>query len=139
MKPSYKETLDRLAFGDFVGPRDERMVAQAEAALGGEFPPSFREFTRQLGAGSYGSFEVYGLIDNTFGGPGPDAVWVTLSERHNGSVPNDAVIVGDSGDGGWYWERLGAEDGPIFLTSAGGATQQVASSFADYLSDRLQG
>lgn len=38
----------------FVGGRDEMLVAEAERALGVEFPPSYRRFLEELGAGSFG-------------------------------------------------------------------------------------
>lgn len=138
MSPSYQAVLQRLASGYFVGPRDERLLTRAEAALGAELSPSYREFASKLGAGNYGSLEVYGLIDESFCGPVPDAVWITLEERRTGSVPDHAVIVGDSGDGGWYWTPLGNADGPVFLTAVGGATEEVAPSFPAYLSTRLR-
>lgn len=127
-----------LAGGDFVGPREERLLIRAEAALGGTLPPSYREFASALGAGNYGSVEVYGLIEESFGGPVPDAVWVTLEERKIGSIPENAFIVGDSGDGGWYWTSLGNVDGPVLLTAVGGLTEEVAPSFSAYLNTRLQ-
>lgn len=138
MSPSYQEVLQELASGDFMGPRDEGLLTRAEAALGAELPPSYREFACRLGAGNYRSLEVYGLIDESFGGPVPDAVWVTLEERKSGSIPDHAIIVGDSGDGGWYWTSLGNVDGPVFLTAVTGTTEEVAPSFPAYLNARLR-
>ena len=135
--PSYQEVLQTLSRGDFVGPRDDRLLTRAEAALGDALPPSYREFASALGAGNYGSVEVYGLIEESFGGPVPDAVWITLEERRAGSIPQNGIIVGDSGDGGWYWTSLGSADGPVFLTAIGGLTEEVAPSFPAYLNGRL--
>ena len=35
----------------FIGSRDEELVKAAEAALGLAFPPTYRRFVRELGAG----------------------------------------------------------------------------------------
>jgi hypothetical protein len=120
----------------FAGRRPETLLTSAERALGGRLPPTYREFVERLGAGSFGSVEIYGIIAEPFDGPIPDAVWVTLNERRGGLLPRDMIIVGDSGDGGYYCIRQG-EDGPVFLLSANGASEVVASDFGTYLVLRL--
>jgi hypothetical protein len=88
---------------DFAGPRDEELVRAAEEALGVRFPPSYRRFLREYGAGSFGGQEIYGVIDADFESSGvPDAVWNTLGLRHDGDIPPDLVVVYATGDG----ERL---------------------------------
>ena len=50
--------------------------------LGLEFPPSYRRFVLDFGAGSFGASEVYGVIDSNFENSSvPDAVWCTLDVR----------------------------------------------------------
>ena len=120
----------------FAGPRPEPLLASAERALAGRFPPIYRSFLQRLGAGNFGAFEIYGVISEPFDGPVPDAVWVTLDERRRGLLPDDMIIIGDSGDGGYYCIRHG-EDGPVLLLSPGVATENVATDFGAYLVSRL--
>lgn len=91
---------------------------------------------RRIGAGDCDGVEVYGLVDETFGGPVPDAVWITLDEREKGSIPSDLIIVGDSGDGGYYCIQHG-EDGPVHLVAPNGRSEAVAADFGAYLLSRL--
>ena len=120
----------------FVGPRSDTLIAKAEQALGGQLPPAYRRFVERLGAGDCVGLEVYGLVDETFGGPAPDAVWITLDERAKGSISSDLIIVGDSGDGGYYCIQHG-EDGPVHLVAPNGRSEAVAGDFGAYLVFRL--
>ena len=65
----YDQALDLIA--DHLGNADfaaqpEEHVSRAEHALGLSFPPSYRRFLRELGAGGVGSEEIYGLINDDF-------------------------------------------------------------------------
>ncbi len=63
----------------FVGPREEGLITAAETALGITFPPLFRRFISELGAGGIGSEETYGVIsDNFTSGRVPNGIWLTL-------------------------------------------------------------
>lgn len=87
----------------FAGPRGEGLVAAAEAALGLQFPPTYKRFVSELGAGSVGAREFYGVIDDDFVESSvPDGVWLTLSEREQLGLPTTLVIVGEDGLGGYY-------------------------------------
>src|SRR5437764_12396518 len=83
----YEEATELIAehrvLADFVVPRDEALVGAAEEALSVQFPPSYRRFLREFGAGSFGGQEIYGVIDDAdFEHSSiPDAVWNTLSLR----------------------------------------------------------
>ena len=59
--------LEHPAEMDFVAPRDETLVARAEDATGQRFPPTYRRFLRDFGAGAFGSQELYGIVDDDFG------------------------------------------------------------------------
>ena len=78
-------------------------VQDAEARLGGSFPPDFVEFLRTTGwAEAYGS-PLFGLghSDENY-----DVVAVTLAERRDGWVPPDAVVVYNDGAGNLSFFRL---------------------------------
>lgn len=85
---------------DFVGPRDPALVSAAERALGVSFPPTFRRFILDLGSGSVGSREFYGVIDDNFATSAvPNGIWLTLDERKKFGLPHSLVIIGDTGMG----------------------------------------
>jgi antitoxin YobK len=87
----------------FVGPRDPGIVAAAEEALGLSFPPTYRRFLAELGAGAVAGREFYGAIDENFDDSSiPDGIWLTLDERKRFGFPKHLVIVGDTGMGEYY-------------------------------------
>ena len=51
---------------DFAGPRPAELIQAAEEALGVQFPPTYRRFVSEYGAGNIGSTEIYGVIDFDF-------------------------------------------------------------------------
>jgi len=79
------------------------LVVAAETALGVSFPPTYRWFIEELGAGSVGGRELYGAIDENFVDSSiPDGIWLTLDERERFRFPKHLVIVGDTGMGEHY-------------------------------------
>ena len=103
---------------DFVGPRPADLIAKTEKALGHKFPPQFREFVSRLGAGNFGSFEIYGVIDEDFQRSSiPDGVWLNLKERREYGLPDDLLIIAEVGNGDYYCIELrdGAEGRVISL------------------------
>jgi hypothetical protein len=128
---------------DFEGPREERLVARAEAAIGHRFPSSYREFLLALGAGDFDGEEFYGVISDDFVNSGiPDAVWLTLRERVDSSLPNSYLIVGDAVEGGYYVLDLemaaaGAES-PVEIWIPGkGITAIIAADFGAFALARI--
>lgn len=88
---------------DFFGNTPEWLIARAEGALGLKFPPTYREFIRNLGACSLGFAEFYGVIDSDFEHSGvPDAIWLTLDCRSISQTPESFILVSDTGDGAYY-------------------------------------
>lgn len=87
----------------FIGPRNESLIGAAETALGIDFPPTYRRFLKELGCGNFGSFEIYGLIDENFQESMiPNGVWLTLTERKEADLPLSMMIIGATGDGAYY-------------------------------------
>jgi hypothetical protein len=100
----------------FVGERSETLVQAAEKTLGLKFPPSYRRFVLEFGAGNFGAFEVYGVIHSNFESSSvPDAVWCTLDERKSGDLPPDLVVIHHDGFGGYHCIdcKKSPEEGPI--------------------------
>ena len=119
----------------FAGPRNLDLVARAEEALGGSFPPSYRSFILQLGAGSFGAFEVYGVVNEDFQNSAvPDGVWLTLRERANETVSGGTILIGSTGDGGYSALQLGDEGGAVSLIWPGSqAAEIVSDDFGSFL------
>jgi SMI1-KNR4 cell-wall len=70
---------------DFAGPRPRDLIDLAERALDLRFPPTYRRFLSEYGAGSIGGTEIYGVIDGDFENSSvPDAVWHNLTLRQEG-------------------------------------------------------
>jgi len=125
--------------GVFAGPRDAALVASAERALGGNLSPTYREFVTRLGAGNFGAFEVYGVIDQKFEDSSvPNGVWLTLNERGESGLPEKLVIVGSTGNGDYYCVELrGGDESPVTVYQPGSPPdrqhgEQVAQDFGEF-------
>lgn len=130
---------------DFVGERSDELVVAAEQALGVRFPPTYRQFLGSLGAGSFGSFEVYGVISQPFDGPVPDAVWATLEERAAPSnLPPSMIVIGADGMGGSYiLDTANGEDPPVEVWNGGDSQpgdelERIAPTFGEFLLEGVQ-
>jgi len=70
---------------DFAGPRPPELIERAEQAADVRFPPTYRRFLSEYGAGNLGSTEVYGVIDDDFENSSvPDAIWHNLTSPREG-------------------------------------------------------
>jgi hypothetical protein len=131
--------------GFFVGPRDAKLVWAAERAFGGTLPATYREFVTHLGAGNFGGFEVYGVIDGEFEhSTVPNGVWLTLNERRVSGLPNALAIIGSTGYGDYYCVDLAREyESPVLLYRPGlppdlQKREQVAEDFGKFFLDRVR-
>ncbi len=92
-----EEALEAIAESDrarFLGPRDPSLVETAEQALGVTFPPTYRRFVLELGAGCVGWREFYGVTADDFASASvPNGIWLTLDERRECHLPDPLVIV----------------------------------------------
>ena len=129
----------------FVGLRSSTLLEKAEQVLGLTFPQTYRSFLADFGAGNFGSFEVYGVVDADFENSSvPDAIWFTLTERREANLPFNLVVIGDAGTGELYCLELGTQtEGRIILLDPGRITevtkdQIVAEDFGAYFLERVQ-
>ncbi len=126
----------------FAGVRQPALIEEAVAALGVPFPPSYRRFLENLGAGSIRGREIYGVIDSNFRDSTiPDGIWLTLRERRDSRLPEALVIVYSTGDGEYVAidtsKRTSESENPMVLwrpgaTSASDALEQVSSDFGSF-------
>jgi len=121
---------DRDDEADFDGPKPPELIELAERAVGLRFPPTYRRFFSDYGAGNFGSTEIYGVIDEDFEHSSvPDAVWLALTHPRPGLFAFYSV-----GEGTEFCldTTRAASDGemPVVAVHPGGETQEeVASDF----------
>jgi SUKH superfamily protein len=85
---------------EFAGPRAEPLVRKAEVRLGFRFPPTYRRFLLEYGAGNFGSAEIFGVIAENFDRSAvPDGVWYTLKERQAVGLPSNLMVIYNDGMG----------------------------------------
>jgi hypothetical protein len=99
----YEEGLallqEHLAESTFESQAPER-VERAERALGVQFPPTYRRFLHELGAGGIGAFDSYGVVDDDLDDVRPPgAVGYTLMLRREGRIADDIVVIYGLGQG----------------------------------------
>lgn len=115
---------------DFAGERSNALIEAAERAVGLRFPPTYRRFLREYGAGAFGATEIYGVIDSDFENSSiPDAIW------HNLTPPREGLFafygVGDGTEFCLDTTRT-ADDGEmrVVAVNAGGeVVEEVARDF----------
>jgi hypothetical protein len=128
---------------DFVGPRAEGLVTAAERTLDLSFPPTYRRFVAELGAGDIAGQEFYGVITDEFVNSSvPNGVWLTLKARDEWGLPDPMVVVAFDGGVDYYViDTAKAADGqepPIEIwrpgmSAAGDQLEQVASDFGEFV------
>lgn len=131
----------------FVGKRALTTVAKAENALGVIFPPTYRRFLTELGAGDIGGEEFYGITRTEFTDASvPNGVWLTLEERKTG-LPEPLVVVYATGDGTWFAIDTSARDdtgeAPIVAWTPGLSKpdeplEKVSPDFGEFFFTRIR-
>ena len=142
----YREAVSLISAhsdsADFGGQRPAELVERAEAALGVRFPPSYRAFVRELGAGDVAGEEFYGITSDEFVDSSiPNGIWLTLREREDSGLPEHLVIVYEDGEGDYYavdTSKEGSEgENPVVLWIPGASQpdddlEQVADDFGTF-------
>ena len=132
---------------DFVGRRQPHLVASAERTLGLTFPPTYRRFLLELGAGSIGGQEFYGVVNENFEQSAvPDGIWLTLDERAKSGLPPNLLIVSETGDGIRFAldtsQRYVDEESPVVLyfgpAPESPPSEVVARDFGEFFLDRVR-
>lgn len=132
----------------FAGPRPESLIYKAERRLNLLFPPSYRRFLLEYGAGYFGSQDFHGVIGENFDESGsPDAIWETIQLRNQFALPNELVFVRNGGGIGFdYFIHVGVgtnENAPIvtYIAPVNASKQEpmvIASDFSDFLLEAVQ-
>jgi hypothetical protein len=138
---------DHLDEADFEAQPEER-VDRAEQVLGVRFPPSYRRFLLEYGAGGVGSEEIYGIVNDDFDDPRPpQAVGLTQRLRREGQISDDLVVTYNLGQGSYYaldTANAGPDgEAPVVgftpgLNSAGDELDTIAPSFASFFLETVR-
>jgi hypothetical protein len=121
---------DNCDEADFDGPKPPELIELAERAVGLRFPPTYRRYLSEFGAGNIGSTEIYGVIDEDFEHSSvPDAIWLALSQPRPGLFVFYAV-----GEGTEFCLDITrtASDGEmpvVAVDPSGDKLEEVASDF----------
>ncbi|WP_082858507.1 SMI1/KNR4 family protein [Planctomyces sp. SH-PL62] len=94
-----RNEISRIADAEFVGGVPADAITSAEADLQVSFPPSYRAFLREFGAGHVSSEDIFGL-----GGPQhSDVVWLAkeLRSRTTTRFPRHLVPIRNDGFGNY--------------------------------------
>lgn len=132
----------------FMGERPDALVAAAEQALGVDFPPSYRAFVKELGAGGAAAREFYGITsDNFTTATIPNGIWLTLQERQDSGLPDHLIVVFDDGDGSYLAldtsRRDDSGENPVVewipgASGPGDDLDEVAPDFGALFRERVQ-
>jgi len=133
---------------DFVGERSEILVEKAETTLGIRFSKTYRHFVKNYGAGNFGSQEVYGVTHGDFDNASvPNAIWYTLTERKETDLPDNYLVIYDTGMGDVFcldFNKLNEENEPAVVAIYLGVAwseqsfEIIADDFGDFLLEIFQ-
>jgi hypothetical protein len=103
----------------------------------------YREFVKRYGAGNFGAQEIYGVIGEDFENSSvPDAIWVTLSERKEFNLPQNLLVISDTGMGEWYcldFNQCNIEGEPLVIVyDYEQECEVVSNDFGDFLLSRVK-
>lgn len=144
---SLEPHADHLAV---VGPASRANVDKSERLVGLLFPPSYRAFLYQFGAGSILGREIYGVVPDPEASGTPNVVWQTLDARRTFGLPPEYLKLVDLDDSSaialdasasthdaempvvWIWPgELGAD------LLGGELAPDFGSFFARFVNERL--
>jgi hypothetical protein len=124
---------------DLLGPVPDRQIARAERELRVMFPPSFRAFLMQFGAGFLFDYEFLGLAEE----PGHWLDIVQMNRVPRPNVPEHCVMFIYAGGNCAFYLDTSRRDAlgecPVVVFGPGEEGIQVADSFLDFLSKAKDG
>ena len=133
---------------DFVGPRDPDLIARAENALSVAFPPTYKRFLRELGAGYFGAECFYGITsDNFANSSAPNGIWATLQDRQTFGLPIHLIHIHPVGEGTHFFldtDQKNADDEcPVVawipgLTEPGDDLEVIAAEFGEFFRSTVE-
>lgn len=136
------------SLSDFVGKREEELISLAQETLKLKFSHQYYNFLKIYGAGNFGSEEIYGIIDDDFENSSvPDAIWYTLTERIESNLPQNLIIIYDTGGDEVFCldfnklDELGEPSIVVYYLGLNPKQQTyevIANDFGDFLLEKIQ-
>lgn len=130
---------------DFVGGCSDELIKLAEEKLNLKFTGLYLDFLQTFGAGNFGSQEIYGIIHADFENSSvPDAIWYSLTERNKTNLPQNLVVIYDTGSDELIcldFDNRNDHGEPKIVTFAPGfklgnqTYELIADDFGDFLLD----
>jgi SMI1 / KNR4 family. len=144
---SYQEAkkivLKNKDLADFVGGRPSKLIKKAEEKLDLRFTGLYLDFLQTFGAGNFGAQEIYGIINEDFEHSSvPDAIWYTLTERIETNLPNNLLVIYDTGSDELFcldFSKLNEKEEPKVISFVpeielkNQAHEIIANDFGDFL------
>lgn len=136
------------ALQSLAGERQAEIIEAAERKLGCTFPPTYRRFLKEYGAGGFGSDDFYGVIDTDFENSSvPDAIWATLTERRQANLPEELIEIFNTGGAEVYCIDLSVShpdgESPVVsfypgYSSNSQSRETIAQDFGSFLLARVE-
>ncbi|MEC2159695.1 SMI1/KNR4 family protein [Virgibacillus halodenitrificans] len=90
--------MNEEGISDFVGGQANELISLAQEKLGLKFTGLYYDYLKTFGAGNFGAQEIYGILHADFENSSvPDAIWYTLTERREINLPNNLLVIYDTG------------------------------------------
>ncbi|NRG46589.1 SMI1/KNR4 family protein [Bacillus sp. CRN 9] len=128
---------------DFIGGRTNELIKLAEEKIGLKFTGLYLDFLQTFGVGSFGSQEIYGIINDNFENSSvPDGVWYTLTERKEINLPTNLLVIYDTGSDELFcldFNQLDEKGEPKVVSFVPGIELEsqkyevIANDFGDFL------
>lgn len=146
------DQIDRIIakyqnLASFLGEVQEERIAAAEKKLNVCFPEDYRRFLKKYGAGSFGGFEIYGIVPKEEKRSIPNGIWLTEDLREKDKMPEHYAAIGFDGFGNYYCietKKKRNEEAPIVIFVCDpneelfDESEVVADSFSEFLLTALK-
>lgn len=136
---------DNEDLADFIGGRSNELIKLAEEKLGVKFTGLYLDYLQTFGVGNFGAQEIYGIINDNFENSSvPDAIWYTLTERKEINLPNNLLVIYDTGSDELFcldFNQLDEKGEPKVVSFVPGidlenqSYEVIANDFGDFLLD----
>ena len=143
-----KQIILEEDIADFVGGCTDDLIRLAEEKIGLRFAGLYLDYLKTFGAGNFGSQEIYGIIHDDFENSSvPDAIWYTLTERREINLPNNLLIIYDTGSDELFcldYNQLAENGEPKIVSFVPGAELEsqtyeiIANDFGDFVLDLVE-
>ncbi|PAD45917.1 SMI1/KNR4 family protein [Shouchella clausii] len=140
--------MNEEEIADFVGERTDELINLAEEKLGLKFTGLYLDYLKTFGAGNFGAQEIYGIIDADFENSSvPDAIWYTLTERKEIRLPDNLLVIYDTGSDELFCLDFNQRDDngePKVVSLVPGVDLEsqtyeiIANDFGDFLLDLVK-